>query len=86
MRTPLPLLFSLLVTLLLAGCGLREPQPAGPTPAEVRAELMRLLPGNLRDRQGWAQDIQAAFTTLEIEPSRENLCSVIAVTEQESTF
>jgi len=85
-RTPLPLLFSLLVTLLLAGCGLREPQPAGPTPAEVRAELMRLLPGNLRDRQGWAQDIQAAFTTLEIEPSRENLCSVIAVTEQESTF
>ncbi|QQN52885.1 DUF1615 domain-containing protein [Stutzerimonas balearica] len=47
---------------------------------------MRLLPGNLRDRQGWAQDIQAAFTTLEIEPSRENLCSVIAVTEQESTF
>ncbi|MCF7200897.1 DUF1615 domain-containing protein [Pseudomonas oligotrophica] len=72
--------------LLLAGCGLREPRPPGPTPAAVRAELARLLPSGVHDRQGWAQDIQAAFFALDIEPSRENLCSVIAVTEQESTF
>ncbi|WP_028240107.1 DUF1615 domain-containing protein [Stutzerimonas azotifigens] len=72
--------------LLLAGCGLREPRPAAPEPAEVRAQIVRLMPGSVRDREGWARDIQASFEALDIEPSTENLCSVLAVTEQESTF
>ncbi|GAB3360224.1 DUF1615 domain-containing protein [Lysobacter tyrosinilyticus] len=58
----------------------------GPTPEEVRAELVRRIPRGVPDRGGWARDIQAAFAAQEIEPSPDNLCSVLAVVEQESTF
>ncbi|MFC0679433.1 DUF1615 domain-containing protein [Lysobacter korlensis] len=72
-------------TALVAGCrDWQKPDP--PTPAEVRAQLTRLLPATLPDRKDWAADIQAAFTALEIDPSASNLCSVLAVTEQESTY
>ena len=73
--------------LLLAGCGTQRPQqPAPRPPAEVKAEIVRLLPARTVDRQGWATDIYAAFAAQGLEPSTQNLCSVLAVTEQESTF
>ena len=56
------------------------------TPEQVRAELLRKLPATLHDREGWARDIQAAFTAQELEPSTSNLCAVLAVVEQESTY
>lgn len=67
----------------LAGC---DTGPAPPTPEQVRAQLKRLMPASVQDRTGWAEDIQAAFAALEIEPSPQNLCSALAITEQESTF
>nr|WP_205289432.1 DUF1615 domain-containing protein [Lysobacter sp. TY2-98] len=70
---------------LLVGCR-QEPKPRPKTPAEVRAELARLMPRGVRDRSGWAADIQSAFAALKIEPKTANLCAVVAVTEQESTF
>jgi hypothetical protein len=66
----------------LAGCDLQR----GPTPEEVRAELMRKLPLSVPDRAGWARDIQAAFAAQELEPTSSNLCAVLAVVEQESTY
>lgn len=72
-------------TLLMAGCEERK-RPRVKTPGEVRAELSKLMPPGVRDRAGWAEDIQAAFAALRIDPTAANLCSVIAVTEQESTF
>ena len=42
------------------------------------------MPSGASDRQGWAADIQVAFTTLDLAPTQENLCSVLAVAEQES--
>ncbi len=73
--------------LVLAGCSL-TPTSQGPTrsPAEVRAELLRLLPAKVADRQGWASDIQTAFSAQELDPSTDNLCAVLAVAEQESTY
>jgi hypothetical protein len=72
------------LVVILAGC---DPAPRPRTPAEVRARLeARLLPHHVKDRAGWAADVQAAFTALEIEPSDSNLCAALAVTEQESTF
>lgn len=72
--------------LTLAGCGTRLAQEAPPNPAEVRAKIVRLMPAKTPDRQGWATDIYAAFAAQDIPPTTENLCAVLAVTEQESTF
>jgi hypothetical protein len=68
---------------LLAAC---QPQHREATPDEVRAELRHLLPAKVKDRDGWAADMQVAFAALKVEPSKENLCSALAVAEQESNF
>lgn len=81
------LTLSIAALLVLAGCGSQRTQEApARNPAEVKAEILRLLPAKTTDRQGWATDIQTAFTAQNIAPSTQNLCAVLAVTEQESTF
>ncbi|MFK3725837.1 DUF1615 domain-containing protein [Pseudomonas monteilii] len=71
---------------LLQGCAGRQDRVPEADPAEVRQTVLRLLPGNVKDRAGWAQDIQVAFAAQRLEPSQDNLCAVLAVAEQESTF
>lgn len=72
---------------VLVGCATPEgPKPPGRSPAEVRAQLVTLLPAQIEDRAGWARDVQMAFELLDVPPSTENLCAALAVTEQESTF
>jgi hypothetical protein len=69
---------------IVAGCS--PPTPSPPSPSQVRAQIVRLLPATLGDRQGWATDIQAAFAALDIRPVTPNLCATLAVIEQESGF
>ncbi len=73
---------------LLAGCAqpgrMAEPQGMGPT--EAREAILRALPPGTEDRAGWAADMHAALATLELPSTPENLCAVLAVTEQESSF
>ncbi|MGE8066649.1 DUF1615 domain-containing protein [Pseudomonas sp. NPDC089569] len=84
---PHRLILGIAALLVLAGCsGQRTQAPPAREPAQVKAEILRLLPGKAVDRQGWATDIQVAFAAQNIEPTTQNLCSVLAVTEQESTF
>lgn len=71
--------------LALAACSHQAQQPSL-TPEQVRAKVARLLPPSASQRQGWAADIQTAFQDQALEPSTQNLCSVIAVIEQESNF
>ena len=59
---------------------------AGLSAPDARALIVRLLPQNLPDRAGWATDVYAAFATQDIAATAENICAVLAVTEQESTF
>jgi hypothetical protein len=74
-------------SLLLVACGTqRAQQPPELTPGQIRAQIVRLMPAKTPDREGWAADIQSAFTAQALDPSTENLCSVLAVTEQESTY
>lgn len=72
--------------LLLAGCATRAPREAGRSPAEVRAEIVRAMPASVPDRGGWAADVQSAFAALDIAPTSANLCAVLAVAGQESTY
>jgi len=81
------LIMSIAALLVLAGCSTRQTDQApARKPAEVKAQIVRLLPAKTVDREGWATDIYAAFAAQEISPTTQNLCSVLAVTEQESTF
>src|SRR5262245_8817107 len=76
----------LLVVVTLSACTnpqLREP-PIDPDVA--RAEIAKRLPAQASNREAWAVDIFAAFEALSIRPTTENICAVVAVTEQESTF
>ena len=77
---------ALLALALLQGCAGRREETPEADPAKVRAQLLRLLPASVKDREGWAEDIQVAFQAQRLDPSKSNLCAVLAVTEQESTF
>jgi hypothetical protein len=78
---------ALATIVLVAGCATR-PVAHGPErrPADVRAEIVRLMPTAAKDRSGWASDITAAFAALGIEPDTSNLCAALAVIDQESNF
>lgn len=84
---PSRLILCLTTLLVLAGCSTtRNPQQPQRSEAEVKAQIVGLLPTTVADRNGWAQDIYTAFDTQKIYPSTENICAVLAVTEQESTY
>lgn len=55
-------------------------------PTQAREAIVRVLPPNTVDRVGWAADVYAALATLELPVTPENLCAVLAVTAQESSF
>jgi hypothetical protein len=79
------------VVAMLSGCAAMDDSSRPPghrplTAAEGRALVARLLPENVKERSGWATDIYAAFATLELAPTPENICAAVAVTEQESGF
>ncbi|MEQ6291382.1 DUF1615 domain-containing protein [Vogesella sp. GCM10023246] len=59
------------------------PRPAAANPRQL---LGKLLPDYVKPRDGWRDDILGAFNALQLNANAENLCAVIAVIEQESTF
>jgi len=62
------------------------PAPAAPTDSQTRNLVLKLLPAKLKDKEGWADDLQTAFKALQIPPSIENYCAAVAIIEQESSF
>src|SRR6266545_3579062 len=89
-----PRLLLVIVVAALAGCAFTlEPSPPPPSaaaipasPAEARALIAKVLPPPVTNRAGWATDMYAAMAVMEIAPSVENICSVVAITDQESNF
>lgn len=55
-------------------------------PASMQSRIVLLLPARTVDRNGWAQDIVTALAKQDLAVTDENVCSVLAVVEQESTF
>jgi hypothetical protein len=52
--------------------------------AHAQAVIDAALPATVPDRTGWAVDLYSVFSTLGITPTREHVCAVIAVAQQES--
>jgi len=75
------------VATLIQGCAGEHPSHAPVTsPIEGRALIERALPPGVADRSGWIEDLHASFVALKIPESHDNICAVVAVTEQESSF
>lgn len=78
---------AILAASLLGGCAGEQPTVAPPVKAaDAKALIEQSLPRAVSDRPGWTTDIYGAFTVLTIAPTRENVCAVVAVIEQESGF
>lgn len=84
--SPRMLILGIIILLLTACATPRAPQAPARSPNDVRAEIVRRMPAKTPQREAWAADIQAALSALRIDPNSENICSILAVTEQESTF
>ncbi|WP_326544023.1 DUF1615 domain-containing protein [Pseudorhodoferax sp.] len=75
-----------LLTLLTLLSGCAGPQVAPRSPEQVQADIRGLLPASVPLRDAWAVDLQTVFAALQLDPSPAQVCAVIAITEQESTF
>ena len=85
-RGPGSALAALLIS-LLAGCATETSPPvAQRSPEAIQADIQTLIPDRVAQRAAWAVDLQLVFAGLKLEPSAQNVCAVIAVTEQESSF
>ena len=78
------------LTVALSACSTNEitraPEERALTPAEARALIAQHVPTGIPERNAWATDIYAAFTAMQIPVTADNVCAVVAVTEQESSF
>ncbi len=57
-----------------------------PSERDIRAMITHLIPASVKDRNGWAGDLQTSFTALGLPHAAPVYCTVIAVIEQESGF
>ena len=64
----------------------KAPEPAPLTEREIRAMVSKLIPASVKDRNGWANDLQTSFTYLGFPHAPQVYCAAIAVIEQESSF
>ncbi|WP_336221047.1 DUF1615 domain-containing protein [Citrobacter amalonaticus] len=80
--------WSLLAGLVLAGCSSQPSQPLkkGEKPIDVASVVRQKMPASVKDRDDWARDIAKTFESQKLAPTVENVCSVLAVAQQESNY
>ncbi|KAB7772562.1 DUF1615 domain-containing protein [Xanthomonas maliensis] len=86
MSRPCVRLVALLLCSLLAACASQAPRPPQRPAEVVKADILRRLPATLPDRAGWANDVYVALSSQALATDPEQICAVLAVTEQESTY
>ena len=63
------------------------PEETKPTTKSINSEqIAKLIPARVKNRPSWAKDISDIFDTLKIHKDVQNVCTVIAVVDQESNF
>ena len=71
---------------LVAGCASERTNGPRISEADAHTLIEHALPATVSDKPGWTEDIYAAFYAQQIEPTKENVCAVVAVITQESNF
>ena len=76
------------VLVVLASCASKGPPAAASiaTREQPRPLIEHAIPRGVPDRTGWVADIYNGLKVQGLEPSRQNVCAVVAVIEQESNF
>ncbi|MDF2625616.1 DUF1615 domain-containing protein [Kosakonia cowanii] len=84
----------LLAALIVAGCSsqgslsdkeaAKEPKKA--KALDVASVVRNTIPASVKDRDGWAEDLATTFKSQKLPPTLENICSVLAVAQQESNY
>lgn len=88
---------TLLAGCILAGCTTSKTTTAtkgasaaetreAETPQDVASIVRQKMPASVKDREAWAQDLATTFSSQGIEPTLVNICSVLAVVQQESNY
>lgn len=49
-------------------------------------QIRKLIPARVHDRESWAKDIYDITQSLKIPSDKENICSIVAIVDQESNF
>ena len=65
----------------------KQPKAMQPRkPADMKSRIVRFLPRQVQDKPGWANDVVTALSTQGLMVNDHNVCSVLAVAEQEATY
>ncbi|WP_374572905.1 DUF1615 domain-containing protein [Acinetobacter sp.] len=76
----------LAVSIGLAACGNGSWWSKDDEPTLNAEQIRKALPGRVNDRTSWAQDIYDITDQLGIPQTKENVCSIVAIVDQESNF
>ncbi len=71
----------------LAGCAgdVQQHEPVR-SAQQVEADIEAQIPASVAGRSAGAADLQLVLAALKQQPHRRNICAVLAVVEQESTY
>ena len=75
-----------LLGLTMAGCSDSSWWSSNDEPELKAEQIKKLIPSRVHDRQSWANDIDEIMQKLSIAKTKDNVCTVIAVVDQESNF
>ncbi|RPH21913.1 DUF1615 domain-containing protein [Buttiauxella warmboldiae] len=73
---------------VLAGCTTKTAPSVSETTKTVDVETVvkQKIPASVKNRSGWAKELATTFKSQNIAPTEENICSVLAVAQQESNL
>ncbi|MEX3019130.1 DUF1615 domain-containing protein [Kluyvera sp. STS39-E] len=79
---------TLLAGALLSACTSQQaPQmKAGEKPVDVASVVRQKMSASVKDRDAWAQSLAKTFESQKLAPTEDNICSVLAVAQQESNY
>jgi hypothetical protein len=75
--------------MVLAGCTTKTTTPSvseTKKPVDVETVVKQKIPASVKDRNSWAKDLATTFKSQNIASDEENICSVLAVAQQESNL